>query len=234
MKKLSILTLSLLFIVFAFFIFKRTTLAPVVSVLPVIEEKNDTNYIEFDLSYPEIPEGKYVEMANFLKENKEAFINDFGNISEEEADFLGLGEYKKYNYFVTTKIATSSNTVSYILQIYNYTGGAHGITNTQTFTYDNDGKLVRLDDLFNTPNYLDVISEKAYKYFIKKLGDNGDSFSIKEGTKALVSNYYSWYMDHENIVFIFNQYSIGPYALGIQEFPLVKLEVQEILNEKYK
>ncbi|MFA7216708.1 MAG: DUF3298 and DUF4163 domain-containing protein [Candidatus Paceibacterota bacterium] len=234
MKKILIVILLVLFLAFVFFLFKRTTLAPVVSVLPVIEEKNDTDYIEFDLSYPDIPEGKYTEMADFLKTNKEDFINDFGSYSEDEAEFLGLGDYKKYSYFVDTKIATSSNTVSYILQIYNYTGGAHGITNTVTFTYDNEDKLVRLDDVFNTPDYLNVISEKAYKYFVKKLGENGDSVTIKDGTRALVQNYYSWYLDGGNIVFIFNQYAIGPYALGIQEFSLAKSEVPDILNERYK
>lgn len=235
MKKLFIfIVLVLLGFVFYFFLFKNTTHAPSISILPVVEETDKTEYIEFDLSYPEIPEGKYLEMSNFLKTTKENFINDFGDISREEAEFLGLNENRKYSYIVNTKTATSSNTVSYILEIYNYTGGAHGITGVTTFTYDQNDQLVRLSDLFTDDSYLDILSEKSYNYFNQKFGGTVDEFSIKEGTKPSSLNFSSWYMTDQNVVFIFGQYSIGPYALGIQEFPLSKSEVMDILNPKYR
>lgn len=235
MKKILIfIVLVLLGLMLYFLLFKNITHAPVVSVLPVVEESDKTEYIEFDLSYPEIPEGKYLEMANFLKTTKENFINDFGDISKAEAEFLGLNENRKYSYIVNTKTATSSNTVSYILEIYNYTGGAHGITGVTTFTYNNYDKLLTLRDIFIGNSYLDVLSEKSYKYFTNKFKETLDDFSIKEGTRPNSQNFASWYMTDQNIVFIFGQYSIGPYALGIQEFSLPKSEVEDILNPDYR
>jgi len=235
MKKIFLFLILVIFGLFVyFFLFKNVTHAPSLSVLPVIEESNNTEYIEFDLTYPEIPNGKYLEMSNFLKITKENFINDFGDISKEEAEFLGLNENRKYSYIVNTKVATSSNTVSYILEIYNYTGGAHGITGVTTFTYDDEDNLLGLSDIFNSSSYLTVISDKAYNYFINKFNNEIDDFSLREGTKPISPNFNSWYMDNEKIIFIFGQYSIGPYALGIQEFPLSKSEVVDILNQKYR
>ena len=38
----------------------------------------------------------------------------------------------------------------------------------------------------------------------------------------------------KNVVFIFGQYQVGPYVLGIQEFPVAKNSILNILMTEYK
>jgi hypothetical protein len=209
-----------------------------VVVLPLVEEHSTTTYAVMNLSYPKSSPTEYKEIYEFVTKARDGF--PFGEdgttltdaeMKEMQDSIARRGE--QYDFILTTRVATSSRTVSYILELYTDTGGAHGGTGIYTFTYDTHGKLVTLDRVFAKP-YLEKVSTLARTYLRNKLGDNTNQEMLESGTDPTVDNYGTWYLTHDGITFVFGQYQVGPYVIGIQEFPLLKSEVSDLLAPEFK
>ncbi len=185
----------------------------------------------FTATYPESSLHELPEVYAYIQSIKTGFFDDYQTVTDKEAQ-LYTAEWP-YELNITTKVATSSKTVTYIIETYQYEGGAHGGTSESVFTYDASGKLVTLDRVFSKP-YLQTVSLLARDYFTKTLGDNSQPQMIESGTEATAENYSEWYLTDSAIVFIFGQYQIGPYVLGIQEFVLPKSKIQDILSAEFK
>ena len=202
-------------------------------VSALVSQKIPGKYYVMNLLYPQSSKTRYPEIANFVSQSKSDFLSQFGNISDSDAATLGLGGDRKYEYDMTTRIATSTKTVSYIIEVYEFTGGAHGNTDVTTFTYDKLGKLVTLDDFFDAP-YLNKIAGLSRTHFYSTLGDYAESQMIDSGTEATTTNFSTWYLTDQNITFIFAQYQVGPYVIGMPEFPIARSSLSDIISRKYK
>jgi len=227
--------LVLIIIVIGFFYFVKMQ-KPTVSVLPVaslVSEKLSGKYYTADLSYPQSSATQYPEVYAFATSTVQDFLSQAENISDSDVQIMGLGGDRIYNLTVTTRVATSSQTVTYIVSAYTFTGGAHGNTAVATFTYDKSDKLVTLDDVFSAP-YLDKIAKLARTYFYNILGDYKNPEMIDLGTTATSTNFSDWYLTDQNITFIFGQYQVGPYVIGMPEFSIAKTALSDILSEKFK
>jgi hypothetical protein len=66
------------------------------------------------------------------------------------------------------------------------------------------------------------------------LGEYKNPKMIDDGTSPDYENYRAWYITNDQIVFIFGQYQVGPYVLGIQEFKLDKNKLKNILKSQYE
>ncbi len=208
------------------------------TILPMVEEHSTTTYAVMSLSYPKSSKTEYKEIYEFVTKARDGF--PFGEdgttltdaeMKEMQDSIARRGE--QYDFILTTRVATSSRTVSYILELYTDTGGAHGGTGVYTFTYDTQGKLVTLDRVFTKP-YLEKISTLARAYLSNKLGDNTNQEMLDSGTEPTADNYGTWYLTHDGIAFVFGQYQVGPYVIGIQEFPLPKIQVSDLLAPEFK
>ncbi len=206
-----------------------------VSLSPLVIEKKSEDGLNksysLDMTYPQSSFTRYPEMFAFVQNAKKNFLDDFSAISDADAKAMQLKD-RPYNFTVSTRIATSTNTASYIIEVYTFEGGAHGGTAVGTFTYDTYRKLVSLSRLFSKP-YLTQVASLARPYFYATLSDNPHDM-IDSGTAATSTNYSSWYVTDSTITFIFDQYQIGPYSIGIQEFPLQKSQVFEILSPEFR
>lgn len=205
-----------------------------ITVAPLVSEYASTTYTEIKLSYPKSSATELPEIFNYVTATKADFIKNYANPSAQDVIDLDLRNNGPYQLYMDTRLATSSKTVSYILETYEFTGGAHGGTTINTFTYDlSTGKLVTIENVF-TPSYLSVVAPMAKTYFTSSLGDNSQPSMIEDGTSATTTNYSSWYLTDKTVVFIFGQYQVGPYVIGIQEFPIEKSSIQNILQAEYK
>jgi hypothetical protein len=230
-----LLVVLILIIFFGFFYFRKNSTSNI-SVLPIASlttEKSEGKYYTMDLSYPESSVTKYPEIYAFATSTVQDFLNQAENISDSDAAMMGLGGDRIYNLTMTTRIATSTQTVTYIIEAYTFMGGAHGNTDVATFTYDKAGKLVTLDDIFSAP-YLEKIAGLSRTYFYNTLGDYMNPEMIDPGTTATTTNFSTWYLTDANITFIFGQYQVGPYVIGMPEFSISKTNLSDILSEKYQ
>ena len=199
-------------------------LSPVTPVDPLIPvsfeyEKRDESTYSIDLEYPKSDEEHLPEITDYLHKIQDQFAQALLIDEVAEDDLLKI----------TTKVYTSSTTITYKLETYMYTGGAHGGTFIETFTYGKDGKLITLNDLLMSSDSMKKLSTLARAYLYNKIGKQSEKDVIDVGTEPTPENFRTWYITDAGIVFVFQQYQVGPYILNIQEFPVGRVEVEAFL-----
>ena len=130
-----------------------------------------------------------------------------------------------YNY----KIAYNKNNILSIpLTMYEFTGGAHGLTNIKSFNYGlSTGKELKLEDLFKAnSNYKEVINNHI-KEEISKQPEN--YFQGQDGFSSIKDN-QDFYISDEGIVIYFSLYDIAPYSSGIPMFTITWDEIIDYLE----
>lgn len=107
----------------------------------------------------------------------------------------------------------SDTIVSYIVQGYEYTGGAHGNIFLESFNYDKQtGKRI---------DVMDIISEQDSLNVFAALADKELTIEYPEGSSGTKENWNIWYADNSSVTFIFVPYQIASYATGQQELTIV-------------
>ncbi len=180
----------------------------------IVKEK--TNFINIDVEIPQI-----VGLSNDSKEkdiNRE--ILDKTNLWIKEAkdtseDIKPTIPYELMSRYVLTN---NKDILSFYIDYYQFSGGAHGITIRSTYNINNEtGEKVMLKDLFQEGfDYKTYINEEIRKeinkhpdyYFTGKEGFNG----IKEDQ--------SFYIKDNKLLIHFPYYEIAPYATGMPEFEI--------------
>lgn len=212
-----------------------TSAGRVGTIAPMINEYASTTYYEIKLQYPESSSSSLPEIAALVGSQESQFMSDVDQASATtESQAINFANGGPWSFYIDTRVATSSKTTSYILDIYNYEGGAHGVTDVYAFTYDNSGRklLAQSDVLKNASSTYSTLSTLARAYFNKKFPD-GEAFNLNAGTLPEPDTFSTWYLSGSDIVFVFGQYTIGPYVLGIQEFPVATSSIPTLLTGNY-
>lgn len=141
MKK-ALLTFGIVVVIIALYIAYIETYrsAP---LLPFSTEIIDTDYYTIKVSAPYDTKGLLPEVHSAVTAATSAFEKQFTNLSADDIKTLGLGGGRKYDLDISTRIATSSDTVSYTISIYENIDGTHATTTTKTFTYNKAGSLIK-------------------------------------------------------------------------------------------
>jgi len=108
--------------------------------------------------------------------------------------------------------AAGKDFISVLFSFYEYAGGAHPNTTTESFNYDlNSNAPVRLADLF-TPNsnYLTVISD----YCVRELKKLDTVSGAENGAGPKIENFHSWNITPAGLKITFDPYQVGPYVVG--------------------
>ncbi len=105
---------------------------------------------------------------------------------------------------------------------YQYSGGAHGLSELGYLTIDTEkNKIVQLSDLFkDNIDYTKLINEQINEA-IKLRMKQGEYFFVGENGFISIKKDPLFYINKNNqIVIVFNVYEIAPYAAGPVQFPL--------------
>lgn len=225
-------------------------------------DKND--FYEITAKYPKDSRDKGNVIATFVLNNLKK-VQDEWKVGGEA--YTGEKQVEKdfpdrpkmvYTYDISyTKHEISNHKiVSYVLNSYQFTGGAHGISFVTTFTFDEKGKL-DIEDILDFSNGNGV---KLSKILANKILNNQEAISnedmVMEGLGIVYlkadgtidkekckcdgfymgSNFQKFYITDEGITFLFDQYQVAPGAAGIVKVDLTWEELkpflasQEILN----
>ncbi len=196
-------------------------------------EDNSSKYLDIKAEFPVSGIGSLSvknEIQNIVKQFK--IDNDFSNKKEDEIVFLGLDKDNRYTLDITYENNTSEKYITHRLNQYVFTGGAHGSIVVKTYTYDKNGKRYLLQDLFINENSLEKLSDflKVKILENKDYKNNIEEDWLSDGASPKIENFEAFIIDGENIIFIFQQYQIGPYVLGIIEIKIPIKELVEILK----
>lgn len=110
--------------------------------------------------------------------------------------------------------------ISIQLEIYTYTGGAHGNSYSTGINYDvQNDKSITIINLADSPNnmqnILDVFSQEAYEQILSTHTDiELDTEWVKEGTDANIINFQHILLTSDGIIIHIPSYQVAPYAVG--------------------
>jgi hypothetical protein len=136
----------------------------------------------------------------------------------------------QYEIDIDAKDVKSSETESIVLLVYTYTGGAHGSSVYKVFTVDADSKIMSLSSIVKAGQ------EKAFTEFVKKellkWKPSGDVSPVfPEDVDALTFNSFgNWALTDTSLIIYFDQYAVGPGALGAVPFSISLDKIKNFLN----
>jgi hypothetical protein len=169
---------------------------------------------------------------------------NFAGLTHDDVQMMGLDQ-RKEALSSEYKMYTGARTATYTFLIYEDTLGAHPNGYYQTFTFDTKtGAELSLADIFlpSIP-YLERVSNRVrtdLPGIIDKMSSDGgnstftDTDSIKMGTQPVKENFSNFYISGKNLVFVFEPYQVGPYALGTVEDPIPLAQLADSLKIEYR
>lgn len=205
----------------------------VLSVAPLSTNTIETDFYTITVTQPTDASRKFPELFAVTQNAIALFEQSHSGLTFNELEWFGRDAIIPYNLQIDTTIATTSETVSYRVSLYEYTGGAHGITAVQAFTYDKRGRFIDENVLFGDTDWRSLVSAYAYTYLKEKLGDQTTDQTLREGTSPEGNNLDVWYLRDTDVVFVFGQYQIGPYVLGIQEVAIPREQLDDVIRYNF-
>ncbi|GIU81679.1 MAG: DUF3298 domain-containing protein [Acidobacteria bacterium] len=203
-------------------------------------EENKQKRYRVDVQYPEIYGVRNAQIFNNLvKGLAEQMASDFRTDAEESWEALKADRNMMESHsFIDLKYNITyadENVLSLFLSESRYfAGAAHPNHGTSTINFDMEkGRTFALRDLFNSPDYLDVISQYCIKKLKAKFQEEyGDAEILwEEGAKPEEENYRNWAITKNGLLIIFNPYEVAPYAAGTQEVLITYDKLKSILKK---
>jgi len=172
-------------------------------ILKSIEESNRREFFDAEGRMPRTMEKTFDMAAARFREANDC---DEGRVSQGD-----------YELIVTSDVDVYDRTLSYVIEGYQYTGGAHGMSWTKALNYSLDtGEKLSLSDFF-TEEQAAKLPAVLVKLLCMRQGlDDSD----KEGLAEL--GYYpddikpteNFTVSATGITFLYDPYQIGVYAVG--------------------
>ena len=184
----------------------------------VIEKKEDN--ISFDVVIPEINglnnQEKEKEINSKINNYTEDWLNEIEEVAKEYfADGIEVSfPYEANSRYVVTR--NDVNIISFYIDYYQFTGGAHGITRRVPYTIDvESGEVLEISSLFNDKfDYKSVIDNEIRR----QINEEEDKYFDKGKMFKGIDDTQKFYISDSDLIIYFNQYEIAPYSAGIIEF----------------
>ncbi|WP_409176107.1 DUF3298 and DUF4163 domain-containing protein [Brevibacillus fortis] len=179
--------------------------------------------------------------ATLLKEAQTGLAEGKKSGNEDAAEAKKHGwEPRPHALDISYEVHNAGKLVSFSVQTYIYTGGAHGMTDVTYYTIDNQAKAkqLKLADLFQPGYDYRTILNQIISQQIKEKTE-ADGFNPYDAFESIREDQGYSFKDG-NLVIHFGQYEIAAYAAGMPEFAipahryqgLLKPEIREALFKK--
>ena len=181
-----------------------------------------TTYLNLDVDIPVIKGLKNSKFQQELNNQIENKILSFAAKLEKEAKQYEKDAVEKqfpfhpYELMVSFKVHYNKNSLlTYTVDLFYYTGGAHGMTERDTYNIDMEAsKVLQLKDLFKENyNYKEAINNEI----IKKIKESPEGTYFPNEFKSIADK-QPFYVNDKGIVIHFGLYEIAPYVSGFSEF----------------
>ncbi len=177
------------------------------------------------VQYANMCETEYLNNNKMLAEL--ALTEEFDS---EEDTHIFFCEAQIYNARVERMQA---NILSYEIEQYIYTGGAHGVNNRFFYNYNaTTGTLLNESDLF-TPDYQEALTILLRQNFMIQHTDaqtEEDLYQSEYDIDKIIPN-NNFYLTQTGLVYLFNPYEIAPYSYGATEVILSKELIEPLLQK---
>ena len=191
------------------------------SVYAKDKDKNKKKGISYeaDIDYPVFEKEPLLnaQVSDIVQKNLEAFNSEF--FSAEAPAYPQAFEFD----IDSSSVYEDTNHISFLLTVYQFTGGAHGSTTLIPITYSKQTKkLLSLEEAVQPArkDWLATLSTEARKQLnaqVKKQKFSSDDDWINKGTEPTKENFAIFKLEKNSVRIIFSQYQVGPYASGMPE-----------------
>jgi len=178
-----------------------------------------TYYLEYLNLIGNTPALVEMNKKNFLEAlRRQTYAVNQLYVEAQEAYNTG-SEAFPYEYDSRIHVTMNQNNVfSGYLEEYIFTGGAHGNTTREAFTYDSHTLEAKtLCSFMKEENCLPCISENIIQQ-INYSGHIDDYFPEYKSLVPQTLNAENFYIAPEGVIVYFDLYSIAPYVSGIKEY----------------
>jgi hypothetical protein len=157
-----------------------------------------------------------LQMKKLIKKELEKYRNDYLFISEQELKRAP----RTYSVDIRRTIHVANQThrfISFVSSDYNYSGGAHGITQLKYFTWDRKaGKTFSLQELFD-PKAMENLMPVLAKQYLLENGYNPETPLYEAGLfeNKLLEPPSSVYLTEKGMIFHYNPNTIAAYSTGM-------------------
>jgi hypothetical protein len=182
--------------------------------LPVLQGSDDPRVAQFNNEMTQLTQE---EIAGFKDITRNAFPTPGSN-----------GSSFTQTYEVLSPTPGNFISVKFTIDIY-LEGAAHPGKHTRVLTYDLEaGSNVSMDQLFLTgSDYLKPISV----YCINELKSRDIGFEdFTTGAVPTPENYSNWNFTPDGLMITFDEYQVGPYAVGAQTVTVPYTELQAVID----
>ena len=191
------------------------------SVYAKDKDKNKKKGISYeaDIDYPVFEKEPLLnaQVSDIVQKNFEAFNSEF--FSAEAPAYPQAFEFD----IDSSSVYEDTNHISFLLTVYQFTGGAHGSITLIPITYSKQTKkLLSLEEAVQPArkDWLATLSTEARKQLnaqVKKQKFSSDEDWINKGTEPTKENFAIFKLEKNSVRIIFSQYQVGPYASGMPE-----------------
>lgn len=174
-----------------------------------------------------------------LQSPVDTFFTQYKNFKStlKGSGYEGMGATFNWDSDLDMKLLWNADSIiSIAFQSYQYTGGAHGISNTLLRVFDlRSHKVVGINDVFKSGygltlrNVLEQALRKEYN-IPDNSPLNGDNGILFDKHLALTKNFY---ITGKGIGFVYNPYEVAPYYVGQIELYVPFEKIKSIVQPDY-
>ena len=141
---------------------------------------------------------------------------------------------KEMEYELKYEEKNSIGVLTIILETYSYLGGANGTNKNYYFNaLINENSLIQLSQLFRPgSNYKEKINDEINRQITERI-KKGDTFYKGENRFETIADNHDFYIEDNNLVIAFAQYSIAPRNMGIVEFSIPMYQLRHLLKNPF-
>lgn len=185
------------------------------------EDKND--FAEYSIKIPQITKGESEDIVYFnltMQENMRYILENLSTAKDDgqiQSAYISYKEYPNEFDIISVGLLTSI-----------YTGGAHSQNAFETYNINKkDNSLLTFDKLFNTGDieYFNMLINDRINSKTPIYNMRGMEIELFEDYEIDIRN-ASFYFENDSIVFVFQEYEIGPYSSGMPVFKFNKGEIK--------
>jgi hypothetical protein len=150
-----------------------------------------------------------------------------------------------FDFIVNWKpVQLNKEYLSFVINIYYFSGGAHGLDEVYAFNYDiMQKKEITINDfLGNLPQALQKLSQITSQQVTSQLQSSGIQIDdvltqmIQQGTKPTLDNYHNFNFNYNSLTIYFQQYQVAPGYVGPVTITIFKntLDENSIMSDYLK
>lgn len=176
--------------------------------------QEESEFYTLSVEYPMTDNEEVNENVIMFINNYIAEFTEVAESSQEEIPYTLSIDFDIHSY--------SDEIYSFVFDVYEYIGGAHGDGFVVTKTFNsNTGEQLYLDDVFSdNDQFLEQLSANAMPLLEYIIDEYSDPDWVRDGTAPVLENYERFALSDEYLMIFFNPYQVAPYSEGVIEIKI--------------